>query len=60
MKEEKSTILNREFKETYHNFLVALLLNPSLQYSEKNLITMSYYLVLQDRIQEASQMFLRI
>jgi hypothetical protein len=31
MKEEKSTILNREFKETYRNFLIALLLNPSIQ-----------------------------
>ncbi len=28
MKEDKSTILNREFKETYRNFLVLLALNP--------------------------------
>ena len=60
MKEDKSTILNREFKETYRNFLVLLALNSCVLQSEKNTLTLAYYLILQDRIAEASQVFARI
>jgi len=58
MNQEKSTILNREFKETYSNFLVALFLG-SIE-NEKNLLTLSYYLLLQDRVQEAAKVFARV
>ena len=59
MNQEKSTILNREFKETYRNFLVALFLGNGGD-SNKNLITFSYYLLLQDRVQEAAKVFARV
>lgn len=60
MKDNKSTILNKEFKETYRQFLLAMLFNPQLLVSEKNQLAFVYYLLLQDRVQEAGKLFHRI
>lgn len=51
MNENKSTIRNEQFKKTYFNFLLAsLLTEPN---SSRSRITFVYYLLLQDRIDEA-------
>ena len=60
MKESKSTILNKEFKNTYRKFLLSLLINESERHTEKNQLALTYYLILQDRIAEAKNMFDRI
>jgi hypothetical protein len=60
MKEDKSTILNREFKETYRDFLVALTINGFAERSQKNSLALAYYLILQDRIPEAEKIYARV
>ena len=60
MQDSKSTILNKEFKETYRRFLLSLLFNPSVEGTEKNQLVMAYYLVLQDRVLDAGKVFRRI
>lgn len=59
MNQEKSTILNREFKETYRNFLIAIFMAGGAT-SDKQLLTFSYYLLLQDRVQDAARIFARV
>lgn len=60
MNEGKTTILNREFKQTYRQFLLSLALRPEEQQQAPNLIVFSYYLLLQDRVHEAADVFRRI
>lgn len=56
MKAEKSTILNETFKQTYENFLLTSLLTQKTV-SPLFLTVFSYYLVLQDRVKEANEVF---
>lgn len=60
MNESKTTILNREFKQTYRQFLLSLVLRPSEEHEPRNQIVFSYYLLLQDRVHEAAEVFQRI
>jgi hypothetical protein len=56
--ENKLTILNRELKETYQQFIVYLI---SLKHiNSKNWLRLSYYLILQDRIEDAIKAFQKI
>lgn len=48
-------ILNIQFKETYSRFLHLMLHQPSL--SDKHKLQFSYYLQLQDRVEEAITVF---
>lgn len=55
MDENKSTIRNVQFKETYKNFVINSLLEGQSSSTEKT--TLAYYLLLQDRIDECSTIF---
>jgi hypothetical protein len=48
MDEQKSTIRNVQFKETYRNFVVSSLLEGGMGAGEK--VVMAYYLILQDKV----------
>jgi hypothetical protein len=54
----KLSILNREFRNTYQAFIVSLVGKTKI--SNKDYLRLSYYLILQDRIEEASRMFMKI
>jgi hypothetical protein len=56
--DKNTSILNREFKETYQNFIIYLLLQKTI--SNKDLLRLSYYLILQDRVDDAFKMFKKI
>ena len=56
--QEKSNILNKEFKIQYHTFLEYLIEVPKMKAEE--FLTLIYYLLLQDRIDEAIKIFSRI
>ncbi len=58
MNEKKSKILNREFKQTYEKFLRFLV--EVAQPSPAHLLAWSYYLLLQERIEEAIRVFQKI
>lgn len=53
----KSTILNIEFRETYRDFVLMLLLRPAEQKKDENKLTWVYYLLLQGRVAEARRLF---
>ncbi len=55
-REQNSGILNNEMKKTYENFIIYLLKCENID--DKSLIRLCYYLILQDRIEEADR-FLR-
>lgn len=55
---KKSTILNIQFKQTYDSFINYLLEIPSLEVH--HYMIWCYYLLLQERIQEAIQLFKKI
>ncbi len=55
MDENKSTIRNVQFKETYKNFIINSLLSGQFSSFEKT--TFAYYLLLQDRIDECASVF---
>lgn len=55
MDENKSTIRNVQFKETYKSFVINSLLEGQSSSTEKT--TLAYYLLLQDRIDECSTIF---
>lgn len=55
---KKSTILNIQFKQTYTNFLNYLLEVPTLHMH--HYMVWCYYLILQERIQEAIKIFQKI
>lgn len=57
MKQTKSTILNREFKETYRHFLFDLMLNSNISNTRKNILALAYYLTLHDRIKDAEKIY---
>jgi hypothetical protein len=52
------SIANKQFKETYCNFIVDLLCLKELTIKEK--LQLTYYLILQDRMEEALNMFNKI
>ncbi|KRW99096.1 hypothetical protein PPERSA_07349 [Pseudocohnilembus persalinus] len=58
MNEQKSTILNKQLKETYENFLQYLLEVPQL--TAEQLLVWAYYLLLQERIEESINIFNKI
>ena len=51
-------ILNRQFRQTYNNLLKTLIEKPKLD--EIDLLNMTYYFLLQDRINEAIEIFQRV
>lgn len=51
-------IQNEEFERTYQKFILHCLTLPSLDF--RDLLRLTYYLILQDRISEATQVFNRI
>jgi hypothetical protein len=53
-----SGIMNKQFRQTYHTFLLTLASKPALSHSDY--LTLTYYLLLQDRINEAIEVFQRI
>ncbi len=53
--ENKSTIRNVQFKETYKNFVINSVLSGQFSSFEKT--TFAYYLLLQDRIDECASVF---
>ena len=55
---DKSNILNKEFKFQYQSFMEYLIELP--QPKTEDLLTLVYYILLQDRIDEAIMMFQRI
>jgi len=55
MDESKSKILNLEFRKSYSNFLRYLL--QVKQKKEHHYLTLCYYFILQDRIEEAVAQF---
>lgn len=55
---KENHILNQEFETTYQNFIIHCLTLPSL--GLRDLLRLTYYLILQDRISEAKQIFNRI
>lgn len=55
MDENKSTIRNVQFKETYRNFVVSTLVYGQSSSIEKT--ALAYYLLLQDRIDECATVF---
>jgi len=54
----KLSILNREFRITYQGFIVSLISKKEI--SSKDYLRLSYYLILQDRIEEANRIFKKI
>ncbi len=56
--QNKLNILNREFRNTYQAFIVNLISKREI--SSKDYLRLSYYLILQDRIDEANNIFLKI
>ena len=58
LSQEKSNILNKEFKFQYRTFLEYLLEVPKIRPEEY--LTLVYYLLLQDRIDEAIKIFSKI
>lgn len=54
----KLSILNREFRTTYQNFIISLISKKEI--TCKDYLRLSYYLILQDRIEEASRIFKKI
>lgn len=59
-REAIGTILNNEFKETYQKFIVYLLKLRTEEIDAKCWIRLCYYLILQDRIEEALKVFSKI
>ena len=57
-KENETSISNKEFKETYQKFIIDLLPLKTLSVKEK--LRLTYYLILQDRMDDALDMFQRI
>ena len=54
LNENKSTIRNKQFKESYYGFLFnSLYTDPT---SATNRIVLAYYLILQDRIDDAAKL----
>ncbi|EGR27080.1 hypothetical protein IMG5_201970 [Ichthyophthirius multifiliis] len=58
MNQSKSKIQNKQFKSTYDNFLKYLAHIPVL--NEVHYLTLCYYLILQERVEEAISVFNRI
>ena len=56
--QNKLSILNRQFKNTYETFIINLLGQSRI--SSKDYIRLTYYLILQDRIDEANRIFKKI
>jgi hypothetical protein len=56
--DNKLAILNREFKETYQSFIMYLIFQTHI--NSKAWLRLSYYLILQDRIEDALKAFSRI
>ena len=56
--DKKTSILNVEFKSTYQKFIISLLFKKT--FSNKEILRLSYYLILQDRIDEALKIFKKI
>lgn len=53
-----NSILNKDFKETYEKFLINIIeLNDN---SNRTKLRLSYYLILQDKIEEAMKVFMKI
>ena len=57
-KENEASIANKEFKETYQKFIIDLLPLESLSIKEK--LQLTYYLILQDRMDEALSMLQKV
>ena len=55
---KRREILNVRFFQQYHNFLKVLSYHPKLD--DKDLMAVSYYMLLQDRVEEANGFFKRI
>jgi len=55
---DKNKILNKEFKQTYYDFLGYLL--QVNKYEAHHLLTLTYYLILQERVDDAISTFARI
>lgn len=56
--QKDNSILNREFKETYEEFINHLITLKEID--SKNYIRLTYYLILQDRIEDALKVYERI
>jgi hypothetical protein len=56
--ENKLTILNREMKQTYQEFILYLICQPEI--NSKNWLRFTYYLILQDKIEEALKAFRKV
>ena len=52
------SILNRQFRDTYHNYISFLITLPTI--SDKEYMCLCYYLILQKRIKEANEIFKKI
>jgi hypothetical protein len=57
--ENKSTIRVKEFRETYSQFLLSTIFDQKIEDQEVKL-ALIYYLILQDRITEASKLFKKV
>ena len=54
----ETNIANKEFNQTYRKFIIDLL--PMKQLSNKEKLQLAYYLILQDRMEEAFNMYKKI
>ena len=54
----ETNIANKEFNETYRKFIIDLL--PMKNLSNKEKLQLVYYLILQDRMEDAFEMYKKI